>query len=226
MPFDDQQKKQAVILLLLVGVLGIVFYFMDPFGLFKKNTPLTSAQQKKVEETKKKSQEALKNKEKGTDPAKPDGQDPKNDTVKKAENVNLDKTTMDLDELIPENYVYDVYTQMNPKTAYKADIFEVKGKTIGETELTLGLDIIGKMSSGGENQVKFGNVMPADAKKNAQDYMIKGDEFYYKNKKYRILEIKIGYDSKTKSFGYVKVLNVMDGDKDYNKEFTEKIPLK
>ena len=184
MAITAEQKKQAIILLLLVGVLAIVFFVADPFKLFKKKptpktNPAATAAQPGVKTT---------NAATPKTPVKP-----KASTGKKETKVIDVMSLTDIEkkpflELLPTTTVF------SSAYPYKFDIFKFVGQD-KKIEKWPEIDSISSRRTG--RTISFKNV--SQGRKFRE-----GDEFLFEGTSFRILRIKVNS---------VVLLNIDSGDK-------------
>ena len=210
MGLNEQQKKQTLTLLILIGVLGAVFYYADPFGLFETVSEFPPELKKNLEDNKKRSAEAAKENKKTT-PIEPVVTDKPKKPL-----PNLHDAPDDFTVLIPEVPVLDAAKLINNKTAYKVNIFMHK-VDIGGGIKTIPLPkVVSHTSLGGENKVKFNNVInPSDGKPTIK-FLKKGDEFIFNKIKYRILDITLVYNPENRSRGVVLIMDDSDQASRFN----------
>ncbi len=188
MALEPQQKKQAVTLILLVGVLGVVFYFMDPFKLFEEISELPPEAKAKIEKAKK---EGVLMAQERKDKAEKTKIAVLN-TEKKAK-ISIHDAEENLFELLPKVPSLDIVLLLdNNKTPYKQNIFSHKF-SIGNTKgPVVKLPEVARTSRfKDEDSVQFKTAIDPQTGQPTTKFFKEGGEFIFNTILYRILKIDI-----------------------------------
>ncbi|MCD4657449.1 MAG: hypothetical protein K8S87_07870 [Planctomycetes bacterium] len=199
MALNPQQKKQAQTLIVLIGILGVVFYFMDPFRLFVKVSELPPEVKAKIEKAKIESAKMAK--------------DMRNKTAistvpivsSKETKLNIHDSSENLFDLLPKTPSLNIILYMDKnKTPFKHNVFHHK-ITLGIQPKSVKLpEVAGTSSIKNKKMVKFENVInPKDGKK-TNKFFEEGDEFIFNLILYRILRIDFNINE-------LKIVDLSDG---------------
>ena len=199
MALDQQQKKQAIILVILFFVLGIVFYKMDPLKLFVKESNLPTEAKDKIEKVR--SEGVLMAKE-----MKENAEKTKIavlDSTKKVK-VSIHDSSENLFELLPKVHTFDIILLLDKrKTPYKQNIFMHKispGTSAPPVKLP---KVKGTNKIDNEKTVQFEGVIDPGSGRPTTKFFKEGGEFIFNTILYRILEINFRKN-------YVKIVDMSE----------------